>query len=533
MNSPAIRPSDLASAHKLIMDQNCQLHEQGKNIDAQKKCIIDLKAQNAYLQEQLRLANLRRFARSSERFVDHNDPQGLLFDEDELPIPEEKDVEIQDIPAHQRKKRRGKRESLPEFLERIRVEHTLPESELIGPDGEQYTKIGEVTSEELQVIPMQMRVIVHARYQYAVKEREELGVKIAPMPKKAIPKSIASSSLLAHIVQAKFCHHLPLYRQEQIWQALDVSIPRNSMCRWIQKLGDLTEPLIAVMLKKMKQHGHIHVDETTVTLLKDKNKKEGNPSHLGYMWVYKNRHGTVFDYRACRSGKNPESILGDYKGYIQTDRYGGYNILFKEGSGRVSAGCMAHARRKFMEIAKLSKNKSTGISHYVISRMKVLYDIERLAKDKAMPSDELLKLRQSQAIPILDDLKKYLIDKEPTIPPRSGLHTAVCYFLRHFDALKRYTESPLVNIDNNPAERAIKPFAVGRKNWLFCGNEKGAIASANLYSLIESAKTYNLKIFDYLQYLFERLPNLKDENDLLNLLPVNAQHYLPKVKRID
>ena len=171
------------------MDQNCQLHEQdrqlheqGKNIDAQKKCIIDLKAQNAYLQEQLRLANLRRFARSSERFVDPNDPQGLLFDEDELPIPEEKDVEIQDIPAHQRKKRRGKRESLPEFLERIRVEHTLPESELIGPDGEQYTKIGEVTSEELQVIPMQMRVIVHARYQYAVKE-EELGVKIAPMPK--------------------------------------------------------------------------------------------------------------------------------------------------------------------------------------------------------------------------------------------------------------------------------------------------------------------------------------------------------------
>ena len=246
------------------------------------------------------------------------------------------------------------------------------------------------------------------------------------------------------------------------------------------------------------------------------------------MWVYKNPYGTVFDYRPCRSGKNPEAILGDYKGYIQTDRYAGYNALFKEGSGRISAACMAHARRKFMDIVKISKNK--GVAQHAVKCIKRLYDIERKAKDKGLGPNERLKLRQTQAVPILDELKKYLIDKEPTIPPRGGLHTAVCYFLRHFDALKRYTESPLIHIDNNPAERAIKPFAVGRKNWLFCGNEKGATASANLYSLIESAKAYNLKIFDYLQYVFDQLVTVNGEQDLIKLLPVNAQQHLPKIK---
>ena len=434
-----VLPTELTAAQQYILAQSKQLTDQSKHLGEQSECIKDLRHQVSYLKEQLVLANIWRFARSSERYVDPDDPQGRLFDEVALPEQEtpEETPESQRVAEHKRAPG-GKRTVLPSCLERVRVEHTLPDSALLGPDGEQYTKCSEVISEQLEVIPQQVRVIEHVRYQYAVKGREELGVKIALMPKQPIPK--------------------------------------------------------------------------------------------GYMWIYRNPFGAVFDYCSSRSGKHVQDTLDDYQGYVQTDRYAGYNALFTSGSGRISAACMAHARRKFMDVIKASKKNKRGVAQQAIKQIKLLYDIERVAQEKLLWDQRLLLLRKTQAVPILDELKTYLLLVQPNILPHSALYKAVRYFIEHFDALKRYSENPLISIDNNPAERAIKPFAVGRKNWLFCGNTRGAHASANLYTLIESAKQYHLKLFDYLKYVFEQLPQAKTEQDFEQLLPIHAQHYLTKTK---
>jgi len=329
-------------------------------------------------------------------------------------------------------------------------------------------------------LPAQVKVTTHVRAKYAVKGREELGVLIAPVANQPIPKSISSASMLARIAQSKYEYHLPLYRQERIRGSLGVDVPRNSMCRWMMQIGKLIEPLNKAMFAQMKSHGHIHVDEMPVTMLENKNSKG---SHTGYMWVYANQHGVLYDYRPTRSGSDPMEMLDDYGGYIQTDRYSGYNALF-ESDKRISIACLAHARRKFTDIQKAYGKSSKGICNHVLKKMQELYKIERHARENNFSADEIFQIRQEKAIPIVDDLHQYLLNKQNTVPPNSGLGKAMAYFLNHYQALRRYTDSGIVSIDNNVAERAIKPFAVGRKHWLFCSNTAGAIAAANIYSLI-------------------------------------------------
>ena len=271
-------PKDLDLAYEMIQKQNTQIANLQKHI--------------ASLEDALRLERARRYGRSSEKYVDPNDPQGQLFDEQMLEScwdgdPVEPESETKEVAAHRRKVNRGKREKLPEYLERIRVEHTLPESELTGPNGEQFVKIGELISEQLDIIPATVRVIQNVRFQYAVKGQEELGVKVAPQQKQLIPKSMATPGLLAHIATAKYSHHLPLYRQSQIWQSLDIKLSTSSLSRWVLQMGKALQPLVDYQLEDMKQHDHIHADETPLTVLEDKNKaKAKGKSHRGYMWVY-------------------------------------------------------------------------------------------------------------------------------------------------------------------------------------------------------------------------------------------------------
>lgn len=545
--SPENLPINLHFAHQCIMNQQQQIHDQSDKIgqyqsqvDQQQRQLTDYESKVLHyqqqidlLQEQLKLAIAKQFGRSSEKLIDPDDPQGKLFDEDELlPTNDQEDppeVTEQQVAAHTRQTNRGKRQSLPAYLERVRIEYKLPEHELIGDNGEVYTKIGESISEQLDIIPAQVKVLQHVRYKYAVRTREELGVKIAPITNQSIPKSIASSGLLAHIAQSKYCHHMPLYRQEKIWASLDVNMPRNSMCRWMMQIGALVKPLVKTQFALMKQHQHIHVDETKVLVLKDKHKLTNKKAHQGYMWVYVNKFGTLYDYRPGRHGEHPRELLSDYKGFIQTDGYAGYNGLF-DSKDRLSVGCMAHARRKFVDVQKASGKHRDGIATRTINLIAKLYKLERRAKQQGFNEQAIGVMRKTEAIPILEKIHAYITEKQPTVPPKSGLGKAIAYMLNHWQALRRYTESGMVNIDNNPAERAIRPFAVGRKNWLFCGNERGAEAAANIYSLIESAKYYNLKLFEYLKYIFEQLPEVTDNEQLEKLLPVNAQHYLPTIK---
>ncbi len=483
-------------------------------------------------QEKYRLAMIRRFAAQADCYIDPNAPkQDSLFDEAELPEVEPEVAETLEVAAHQKTKPRGKREALPDGLARVEIIHALPESELVGPNGEQYVEIGRDVSEQLDIVPADVKVLKHIRLKYAVKGQEELGVKIAPIASTILPKSIAAPGLLAHVAESKYCHHLPLYRQEQIWNGLDISIPRNTLCRWMMEVGQRVSPLVEYLFADMKQHGFIHADETPLTVIDDVNKKPEDLSHQGYLWLYANPLGVLYDYRSSRESKHPMEMLDDYKGYVQKDGYSGYNPLF-HNKDRIALGCMAHVRRKFTDVQKLAGKKSRSpVADHVVNLIAKLYHIESVAKKEKRTETEIYQLRQEKAKPILDKLHQYLKEQSGKSPPQGQLGKAIQYALNQWEYVVRYIDHGMLNIDNNPAERCIKPFAVGRKNWLFCGNTKGAVAAANLYSLIESAKLYGLKVFDYLKFVFTELPNADTPRKLEQLLPRYAQAHLPKINK--
>ena len=487
------------------------------------------------LTEQLKLERLRQFGRSSERFVDSNQlglfAEAILAETDNESDQDYDDASSTEVASHTRQKNRGKRLPLPDCLARVRIEHQLDESELVTENGDHYIKIGETVSEQLDIVPADVRVIQHVRFKYAVKGKEELGVKIAPIVDQAIPKSIASSGLLAHMVQAKYCHHLPLYRQEQIWNQLEVAIPRNSMTRWVLTLGELASPIVEELLEQIKSQKHLHVDETTLTVVNDKNKKPENASHTAYMWVYTNNEGVVFDYQSSREGIHAYRHLEDYSGYVQSDAYSGYDQLFQNTIDRIAVGCMAHARRKFTDILKsLGKKKKNSHAEQIVKIIGKLYKIESYCIEEQYTDDQRKRYRQEHSEPILKDLKTYLDNLCPKTPPQGLLGKAIAYSRNNWPQLTRYLEDGCIPIDNNSVERKIRPFTIGRNNWMFCQNSNGAKASANLYSLIESAKLYELKIFDYLKYVFERLSRAQSPKDYEQLTPKYCHHLLPKIK---
>ncbi len=489
----------------------------------------------AQLQEQLKLAMLYRFGRRADTYV--NPDQGCLFEASELDAClsgeriSEAPSEIIEVPAHERTKSRGKREPLPSCLPREDRIYELSPEELLGPDGEVFEKMGEEISEQLDIIPAEVKVIRHIRYQYAVKLREELGVRIAPLPPQILPKTLAAPGLLAHMVQAKFEHHLPLYRQESIWADLGVEIPRNSMSRWTNDLGEKLQPLADRLLLAIKETGYLHADETSVTVIKDPHKKAEKPSHTGKMWVYLNEAiGAFYDYRHSREGKHPREILQGFQGYLQVDGYSGYDRLYEDKI--IQVGCMAHIRRKFTDVQKLGGKKyKTPVADHVVERIQRLYELESKMKKAGLNPSEIFKERQEKAKPILEKLHQYLKEVRPKSPPKGKLGEALGYALNHWDVTLNYLLDGRLDIDNNAAERAIKPFAVGRKNWLFSHQSHGAEASATLYSLVQSAKYHGLNVFRYLKAVFEAFPTAKTPEKLDALLPHRLAKTQPELKK--
>jgi transposase len=517
--------SKVSDQDKKLIDQEIKF----KAELAKKNLIIEL------LQERWRLAMARRFGRSADSFL--RPDQTRLFDEAELAalnseepgIPPEADLVT--VEAHQRKKLPRKSRQLPEGLETITVIHALPESELIGPNGEQYEVIGQEVSEKLDVVPMDVRIIRHVCLKYAVKKQEELGVKTAPMPAQIIPRGMASPGLLAHIAQAKYEYHLPLYRQEQIWAGLDIRMPRNIMCQWMMTVGEAVSELLDYLLEDMKLEHYLHADETHVTLLNDPNKKSDQASHRGFMWVYANKTGVRYDYRSSREGKHPLEMLENFTGYLQVDGYTGYNLVSSVG-GIIEVGCMAHLRRKFTDVQKSAGKKTrTPVADHVVNLIAKLYQIEKTAKQDNLGHDELYKLRQEKSKPVLDQLLAYIKEHASKAPPTSTLGRALQYGLNHWVQIVRYIDHGILDIDNNAAERCMKPFAVGRKNWMFCGNVRGAQAAANILSLIESAKLHDLKVFDYLSYVFEEIPKATTPRQVEALLPKYVAENKPEFKK--
>ena len=509
------------------------------DIVKEKEHVIDEKEQRIeQLLDYILLLRKRQFGPSSEQF---NIDQFNLFDEAELEqllgdldLPTDPDEVA--APAQEQiksDKKTPKRRPLPEHLNRIEkiIDFSDEEKSAMGSD---WTFIGFDTSEQLAVIPRQHYVILFKRAKYVAKNADvtgaEQGVIIAPRADQIIPKSIAHGSVIADIVTRKFVDGLPLYRQEKIYARDGIDLSRQTMSGLVIQLHEKLTPLMEAMKKILYQGDVLHIDETRLQVLNEPGKEN---TQLSYIWVYvggpPDKPVVWHQYADSRSSSVPVEFLypdgsGDvidpeWSFTIMTDGYSGYNALSGMPGIKWHAACWAHARRKFVEAAAGRSNKAAA--HQMVAMIAKLYLIERSAKD--MTPEERREIRQSQAKPLLDKIKSWLDSKAGKVLPKSLLGKAIQYTLNLWPQLIIYVEDGNIPIDNNPAENAVRPFVIGRKNWLFSGSPRGAHASATLYTLIETAKANKLEPWAYLNYLFEKLPAAKSEQALLALLPQNLK----------
>jgi len=515
------------------MDQALELPEDPETLRqlvlSQAREIRQLKAQYEHLQEQIHLLLHQRFGAHSEKY---RAEQADLFNEAEVyaedgdsgvdPLPAEpltpcEPAAIDSSPATTPVKRG--RKALPPALPRVDIVHDLPADQRYCAEGHALKVIGEVISEQLDIIPAQVQVLRHIRKKYACPCCSS-EVKTAPLPAQPIPKSNASPGLLAYLVTSKFLDALPLYRQSQMLQRIGVDIARGTLAAWMIRCGELIQPLINLLQEQLRQYDIQQMDETTVQVLKEDGKKAQSKS---YLWVQRGgppgQPVIVFTYDPSRGQHVADALLADYRGYLQTDGYAGYApVCAKNGLRQV--GCFAHARRKFDEALKAQGPKGqakAGKASKGLIYIQKLYRIEQLIKDLA--PEERYQRRQQQAMPLLDAIRAWLDTSLPQVPPTSLTGKALSYLDNHWDKLIRYCEDGRLDIDNNATERAIRPFVIGRRNWLFSDTVQGAKASANLYSLIETAKLNGLEPYRYLHHVFKELPKAQSLEDIEQLLP--------------
>jgi transposase len=494
------------------------------------------------LEEKIRFLQDKIFGRKSEKLPAKGDKycQLALFNEAEAIVESASasqeqealdkagtDTDTISVPAHTRQK--PGRKPIPDHLPRVEVIHDLSEEEKLCGCGCQMSKIGEEVSEKLDIIPAKIQVIRHIRYKYACKncegvESEESAVKVAPTPPQLIPKSMATEGLVAYIIVSKFADALPFYRQEGIFERIGVEIPRSTMANWAIQTADACEPILSLMHQELLSGPIINMDETPVQVLGEEGRLNTTKS---YMWAFRggglDEPVLIFQYDPTRSGHVPKDYLQGYSGYIQTDGYKGYDDLGKQ-PGIIHLGCWSHARRMFVDVldalpAQDRKKKAGNATNTALGYIGTFYAIEAKAREGKLTIEEIYQLRQKKSKPILEQFKAWLTQLYPQTPPKGLLGKAIEYCLNQWPKLERYIIDGRLKIDNNLIENAIRPFVLGRKNWLFSGNPRGAKASAALYSLIETAKANGLEPYHYLRFLFEKLPLAKTQNDYKALLP--------------
>ena len=332
-------------------------------------------------------------------------------------------------------------------------------------------------------------------------------IQTAPLPAQPIPKSQASPGLLAHIAVSKYQDALPLYRQEVILQRIGVDIPRATLANWMIRVGHLVQPLINLLRDRLLAYDIVQMDETPVQVLKEPGRAAQSKS---YLWLQRggppDQPVILFDYDPSRGQAVPIRLLEGFAGYLQTDGYAGYNTAVAMG-GLIHLGCLAHARRRFTDAVKAQgKNKRRGKAHQGLALIQKLYQVEKQARTRELSAADRQAHRSHHAVPIVDKLRAWLDENLPKAPPSSLTGKAMNYLHNEWPKLIRYLDDGRLEIDNNLAENAIRPFVLGRKNWLFSDSVHGVTASANLYSLIETAKANGVEPYQYLRQVFTALP---------------------------
>lgn len=518
--SPATLPDSAEALKGIIVQLQAELATQL----AESRAVFD--KEYGILLEQIRLLRAQLYGRKSEKVIPADGPVPLpLFD---MPEPAGLEPELPEIKVSEHLRKKRGRKALPEHLPRVEVMHDIPEDEKVCACGCMLSRIGEEVSEQLDIIPAKIQVIRHIRPKYACRNCEgvedESGktVKIAPVHAQIIPKSIISAGFLASILTGKFVDHTPFYRQEKQLLRLGVEISRTSMCNWAMQAAAACMPLLELLHRQGIAGFLLNIDETSLQVL---NEPGRSPTSKSYMWLFRGgdpeKPVLIYEYSTSRGGDVARKFLGDFKGFVQTDGYSGYDFL-DIVEGITHLGCWAHARRKFTDVTKaMGKDHAPGAADTALKYIGKLYRLEREAKQKKLSTEEVYRMRQEEAQPILEDFKKWLAQQAGLTPPKGLLGKAIGYALRQWDRLIGYIHDGRLTMDNNLAENAIRPFVIGRKNWLFSGTPEGAAASALLYSLIETAKANGLEPYSYLRYIFNALPLATSPEDYQALLPWN------------
>lgn len=409
------------------------------------------------------------------------------------------------------------RRALAAHLPRREVRHELPAAERVCGCGDTLREIGAEVSEQLDYVPARVEVVRHVRVKYACAGCERC-VKTAAVPAQVLPKSNAAPGLLAQLVTAKYVDALPLHRQEAIFARHGVALPRATQAAWMIGLTAPLQPLMNLLDERLRDSGYIRMDETPVQVLHS--DKARAAEH--WMWVRvagpPRQRIILFDYDPSRSGATAARLLAGANGYLQTDGYAAYDGVAAR-LALVHVGCFAHARRKGFEAIKALPNGTAANTpaHEFVRRIDALYAIER--EVKGLAPEERTGVRCERARPLLESLHSWARAQAAHTLPSGKLGEAFSYLLAQWPKLVGYLDDPRLAIDTNLAENAIRPFALGRRNWLFSDTVNGARASATLYSLVSTARANELEPYAYLRHLFDRLPHARTVEDFETLLP--------------
>lgn len=488
-------------------DQVIQLKDQAIQ---QKEQAIRYKEQvNQKLTYELALLKRHKYGQRSEHL---NLLQISLLDDiigaDMAGIETELDDAI-DSPTRTQEKRQPKRQPLPPELPRREVHHE-PEVTTCSC-GCAMSRMGEDVSEKLDYTPGVFTVERHIRGKWVCDACETLTQ--SPMPAYILDKGLPTAGLLAQVLIAKYADHLPLYRQSQIFERAGVQLSRSTLSEWVGVCGVRLQPLVDALHEHLLQEPILHADETPVPMLAPGKKK----THKAYLWAYATSpfsalNAVVYDFQPGRSGQYARDFLEGWTGQLVSDDYAGYKKSFKD-EGVTELGCMAHARRKFVELHIAGKSQIAGEA---VQQIRELYEVEQ--KAHPLNVEERHRIRQQNAKPIADRLYRWLLYERQQVPDGTAIAKALDYSLNRWTALTRYLEDGAIPIDNNRVENLIRPWALGRKNWLFAGSLRSGQRAAAIMSLIQSAKLNGHEPYSYLKDILERLPTQK-ASEIDRLLP--------------
>lgn len=475
--------------------------------------ISELEQENKRLHDTVDYLTRKLFGRSSEKTSSLDIGQMSLFDEAETAAdPKALEPDLKQVEGYRRKKFKGQRAELLKDIPHTKRLCTLVEEDrfcetcgtVLVPVGEEFIRT------EIEFIPAKVRVIDYYRETFECRTCRKNGepyIEKSPMPYPVIQHSMASPSTVAWVMHQKFVNALPLYRQEKEWESLGVSLSRATMANWIiASSRDWLTPIVDLMHKKILDEQHLHVDETTVQVMNEEGRRNTTDS---YMWVYATgQHSKnpirIFEYQPGRSGKYPQEFLKGFKGYLHTDAYSGY----KRVPGITRCLCWTHLRRYFVDaLPKDIKSSEATLPSQGIGFCNKLFEIEKTLEK--LSREERKRERLIQEKSVLDAFWSWVNSTKAKVLPKSKISEALNYAQNQKEELMNYLKDGNCSISNNLAENSIRPFTIGRKNWLFSGSPKGATASATVYSIIESAKANGLNPYKYLYYIFSQLPGVQ------------------------